>query len=121
MKYFLACPHRDPCSVNDQRVAALHNHHVFVQVMHMFSGSRGFTAAAPECNFGFRWPLEHGTFNPRCGLIGAGILLAGCFMMLDTFMSPDINALLQLTVANNCALRTPYRRSVSIYTRKLAH
>jgi len=75
---FLACLHRNPISMNDQGVAALHNHHVFVVVMDMFRGSRGFTAG-PECHLAFVCPIEHVTLNTGRRLIGAGDPVGGMF------------------------------------------
>jgi hypothetical protein len=75
---FLTCLHRNPFSVNDQRVAALHNHHVFVVVMDMFRGGCSLTAG-PECHLTFVDPIEHVTLNPGRGLIGTGDPVGGMF------------------------------------------
>ena len=67
---FLACLHRNLFSVNDQRVAALHDHHVLFVVMDMFRGGRGFTAG-PECHLASVGAIENVTLNPGRRQIGA--------------------------------------------------
>ena len=74
----LACLDGNPVSVNDQGVAALHDYHVFVEVMDMFRGGRGFTAG-PECHLALVDSIEHVTLNPGRGLNGAGDPVGGMF------------------------------------------
>jgi hypothetical protein len=72
----LACLHRNPFPVNDQRVTALHNHHIFVLVMDMFHGGRGFTAS-PERHLASVGSIEYVTLGAGRGLIGAGDPVGG--------------------------------------------
>jgi hypothetical protein len=100
------CLHRNPFSANDQRITALHNHHVCVVVMDMFHGGRGFTAS-PECHLASIGSIEHVTLNSGRGLIGRAILLAGCFMKSGkASMALDINAISRLPLETR-PLRSP--------------
>src|SRR5215469_15268868 len=67
---FLACIYWNPLPVNDERVATLHDQHVFVIVMHLFGGNRAF-GTGPKCHLAAVFPIEDVTFNSRRCLIRA--------------------------------------------------
>jgi hypothetical protein len=64
----LACIYRNPLSVNDKRVATLHDEHVFVIIMHMLSGN-GVFGARPKRHLASVLPIEYITFDARRRLI----------------------------------------------------
>ncbi len=66
---FLSSISQNALSVDDQRVATVHDHHVFVEIMHMLSGGR-IWAARPERHLAAILPIEKITFNTGRGLIG---------------------------------------------------
>src|ERR1700730_11174069 len=56
----------NPLLINNERVAALHHDHVFVEIMHMRRGLRGF-AACPERHLAPVRSVKNVTFNSRGG------------------------------------------------------
>jgi hypothetical protein len=66
---FLPGPHRDPLSVDDQGITALHHDHVFVIGVDVCRGCSRFTAG-PKRHLTPVRSIEHVTFDARSGLVG---------------------------------------------------
>jgi hypothetical protein len=66
---FLSDFYWNPLSIDDHGIAALHDEHVFVEVVRMSCGLRGFPAG-PERHLAPVSTLEDITFNARSRLIG---------------------------------------------------
>jgi hypothetical protein len=67
----LARPYWNPLALDEERVAALHNQHVFVILMHMLVGHRVF-GASPKRHLASVFSIEDVTFNAPRRLIRAG-------------------------------------------------
>lgn len=64
---FLACIYRNALSLNEERVATLHDKHVFVIIVHMLAGNCVFSAR-PKRHLASVLPVENVTFNAGCRL-----------------------------------------------------
>ena len=65
---FLPCVHRNPLPVNNQRVAALHDQHVFIEFV-IVSGRRSGLVARPECHLASVQAVKDVAFNTGSCLI----------------------------------------------------
>jgi hypothetical protein len=66
---FLAGLHWNPLPIDDQGIAAPHNDHVFVVIVHVCRGCRSFTAG-PKCHLAPVCSVEDVTLNAWSRLIG---------------------------------------------------
>jgi len=64
MKYSPPAFKRNPLFINDQRVATLHDEHVFVIIMHMLGGDCVFRTR-PKRHLASVFPIEDVTLNSR--------------------------------------------------------
>jgi hypothetical protein len=67
----VASSNRDALAINNQGIAALHDNHVFVEVMHVWR-RRGRFPASPECHLAPVHSIKDVPFYPRSRLT------AGC-------------------------------------------
>jgi hypothetical protein len=75
---FLSIFQGNPLSINDQRVAALHNDHIFVVIVGMRFRWRCFVAR-PKCHLAPICSIEHVTLDSSGGLIGSCDPVHGMF------------------------------------------
>jgi hypothetical protein len=73
---FLSSPYRNPLSIDDQRIAALYDEHVFVVFVDMSRGCRGFTTG-PKRHLAPVSAVEDKTLNAWGRLIGPCDLVRG--------------------------------------------
>src|ERR1700733_606600 len=68
----------NPVSVEDQRVATLHNDHIFIVIVDMLGRGPRFRTR-PERHLASLDPVEHVTLDTWSGLIGSGDPVRGIF------------------------------------------
>jgi hypothetical protein len=90
----------NPVSIDDQRVATLHDDHIFVVIVDMLRRRPGFSTR-PERHLAALDPIEHVTLDTWSGLMGSGNLVRGIFHELRKVVH----------VARDC--RTPTRDRAS--------
>src|SRR5215469_1124981 len=73
---FLPSFYLDPLPVDDQRIATLHNYHVFVIIVDMFRRGRSLSTC-PERHLCSVGSVEHITLHTWSGLTGSGNLVRG--------------------------------------------
>ncbi len=76
---FLSGPYRNSLPVDNPRIAALLNDHVFVVIVSMGRRCRGFMAS-PEGHLAPIYPIEYITLHPGVDWLVLTILFAVCFM-----------------------------------------
>jgi len=78
----------NPFAVDDQRVAALHHDHVFVEVVDMRCGGRGL-GAGPEGHLAAVGAIEDIAFDAGGGLAGGGDAVGRLLHELGEFFHGD--------------------------------
>src|SRR5262249_145523 len=73
---FLPATYLHPLPIDDQRIATLHNYHVFVVIVYMFRGGRSLSTC-PERHLSSVGSVEHITLHTRSGLTGSGNPVSG--------------------------------------------
>ena len=73
---FLPSFYLNPLPVDDQRIATLHNYHVFVVIVDMFRRGRS-PSTCPERHLVSIGPVEHVTLHTWSGLTGSGNPVSG--------------------------------------------
>jgi len=73
---FLPSFYLNPLPVDDQRIATLHNYHVFVIIVDMFRRGRSLSTC-PERHLGSVGSVEHITLRTWGGLTGSGDPVSG--------------------------------------------
>jgi hypothetical protein len=73
---FFPGPHMDSLAIDNQGIAALHDHHVFVVIVGVGRGYGGLRAA-PKCHLASIRSIEDKALNARSRLIGFRNLVGG--------------------------------------------